>query len=200
MSPSVRPRRRAHDRRRDGRAARWILRSMRSSTSSVLVAVLGIGAEAVVAGAAREVRALRDARPGSVRYGDAVAVDVEIAVRSSSAASSSARRQHLAAIGPVAVVPGQLGDHPVVHADVEIAQHEHRRLEPLGQVERDRRRSRTPRAGRPDRGRCGGCRRATRRRRASGRPAACASACRSTARCAGRRRSRPAPRRSRRAR
>ena len=161
----------------------------------VLVAVLGVGAVAVVAGAAREVRALgMDSRQRAIR--DAVAVDVEIAGEALRLLELL-RRQHLAAIGPVAVVPGQLRDHPVVHADVEVAQHEDRRLEPLGEVERLRPTSRTPRAGRRDRGRCGGCRRATRRRRASGRPAACASACPSTARCAGRRRSPPALRRSR---
>jgi hypothetical protein len=43
--------------------------------------------------------------------------------------------EHLAAVGTVAVVPLQFGAHPVVHADVEVRQHEHRRLQPLGEVE-----------------------------------------------------------------
>ena len=38
-------------------------------------------------------------------------------------------------VGHVVVVPGELGHDPVVHADVEVGEHEDRRLEPLGQVE-----------------------------------------------------------------
>ena len=103
----------------------------------VLVAVLGVGAEAVVARAAGEVRALRmDARQRA--GGDAVAVAVEIAGEGLDLVELL-RGQHLAAIRPIGVVPRQLRDHPVVHADVEIGQHEHRRLEALGEIERRRR-------------------------------------------------------------
>jgi hypothetical protein len=41
---------------------------------------------------------------------------------------------HLAAVGHVVVVPFQIGAHPVVHADIEIAQHHDRRLQALGQI------------------------------------------------------------------
>jgi len=46
------------------------------------------------------------------------------------------RRQHLAAIGLVTVIPLEPRHHPVVHADVEIADQKRRRLEALGDVER----------------------------------------------------------------
>ena len=43
--------------------------------------------------------------------------------------------QNLAAIGPVRIVPVEIATHPVVHADVEVGQHDDRSLHALGQVE-----------------------------------------------------------------
>ena len=43
--------------------------------------------------------------------------------------------QHPTAVGEVGVVPGQRRHDPVVHADVEVGEHEDRGLEPLGEVE-----------------------------------------------------------------
>src|SRR5690606_19209157 len=45
------------------------------------------------------------------------------------------RAQDLAAVGSVRIVPPQPRDHPVVHADVQIADNEDRRLESFGDVE-----------------------------------------------------------------
>ena len=45
-------------------------------------------------------------------------------------------RQDLAAVRPIGVVPLELGAHPVVHADVEVGHHEHRGLQPFGEIER----------------------------------------------------------------
>jgi hypothetical protein len=95
--------------------------------------VLGVTAVLVVSGAAGEVRALgRHARQRPVR--DRVIVHVEVAVEFRQRLDLLLA-EHLAAVGTVAVVPLQFGAHPVVHADVEVRQHEHRRLQPLGEVE-----------------------------------------------------------------
>ena len=66
--------------------------------------------------------------------GDAVAVVIEVAIEGLHLLEVLGR-QHFAAIGTIAVVPRQLRHHPIVHPDVEIAQHEHGRLEAIGQIE-----------------------------------------------------------------
>ena len=76
--------------------------------------------------------------PGSVAVRNAVAVDVEVAVERLDLLELLGA-EHLAAIRHVVVVPLELRDHPVVHADVEIGQHEDRRLQALGEVEGHRR-------------------------------------------------------------
>ena len=164
----------------------------------VFLGILGVAAVLVVARAAREVRALRaHARKRAIR--DAVVVPVEIAVELGELLDLFLA-QDLAAIRTIRVVPLELGAHPVVHADVEIRQHEHRRLQPVGEIEgRDReieallgvRREdqHVPRVAVRGVGAGAGCR-----------PAACASACRSRGPRAGCRRSRPGSRRSTRAR
>ena len=68
---------------------------------------------------------------------DAVVVPVEIAVELGELLDLLLA-EDLAAIRTIRVVP-QARAHPVVHADVEIRQHEHRRLQPVGEIEgRDR--------------------------------------------------------------
>jgi hypothetical protein len=44
-------------------------------------------------------------------------------------------RQHLAAVETARIVPGERAAEPLVHADVEVEQHEDRRLQPVGEVE-----------------------------------------------------------------
>ena len=46
------------------------------------------------------------------------------------------RRQDLATIRHMVFIPLKLGDHPVVHADIEIRQHHNRRLQTFGEIER----------------------------------------------------------------
>ena len=43
--------------------------------------------------------------------------------------------EYFPAIGPIRIIPGELRRNPVVHTDIEIAQHEDRRLKPFGQIE-----------------------------------------------------------------
>ena len=83
------------------------LRSSRSSTSWYSAGVLGVGAVLVVARAAREVGAL-GVHARQVRYGDAVAVPVDVAVELLAVSRAPPARQHLAAVGPVGVVPLQV--------------------------------------------------------------------------------------------
>ena len=100
----------------------------------VLDGILRVGPVLVVSRAAREVRPLgTDAGQGAVR--DRVIVAIHVAVELVEA-RDLLRRQHLAAVGSVRIVPLQVLAHPIVHADVEIGEDEHRRLQALGQVER----------------------------------------------------------------
>ena len=82
----------------------------------VLVAVFGIHAIPIVTGSPGEVRALRmNARQRAI--GDAVAVDVKVTMKRLHLIELSGR-QHLATVWTVAIVPGQLRNHPVVHVFV----------------------------------------------------------------------------------
>ena len=83
---------------------------------------------------AREIGAIR-AHPRQRAIRNAVAVRIEIPEERRDVLQLRGR-QHLAAIGTIGIVPGQRRHHPVVHAYVEIAQYEHRRLVPLGEIER----------------------------------------------------------------
>ena len=67
----------------------------------------------------------------------AVAVDVEIAAEFAPGFEIG-RRHHLAAIELARIVPTEWRGETGVHADVEIEHDENRRLQPLGQVERER--------------------------------------------------------------
>ena len=100
----------------------------------ILGGVLGVGAELGVARAAREIAAARR-RAGHRSRRDAVAVDVQVA-RELLHLLELGGAEHLAAIGAIAVVPGEARAHPVVHPDVEIGHDEHRRLESLREIER----------------------------------------------------------------
>ena len=70
--------------------------------------------------------------------GNAVAVDVEIAAEIA-AGLQLLRRHHLAAVHGMGVVPGKGRAEMLVHADIEIKHDEDRRLQPVGQVEGERR-------------------------------------------------------------
>ena len=101
----------------------------------VRLRVLGVVAEPVVARAARQVGALGvHARQRAPR--DPVPVHVQIAVERPRRLLQLLRGQHLAPVRPVRVVPFELRHDPVVHPDVQVRQHEDRRLEALGQIER----------------------------------------------------------------
>ena len=85
-------------------------------------------------------RATHEVRPVGMHAGqgagrDAVAVHIQIP-RKLLDLLERGGIEHLAAIGLIAVVPHQALAHPVIHADVEIAGHKHRRLKALGQIER----------------------------------------------------------------
>ena len=73
------------------------------------------------------------ARIGAVR--DAVAVDVEIAAEILAGVEIGGGH-HLAAVVFLAVVPLERPAQPIVHADLEIEHDEHRRLQPVGEIER----------------------------------------------------------------
>ena len=95
---------------------------------------LGVAAELVVPRSAREERALRvHAGERARRHARLVfgRVASELGQR-----LELLLRQHLPPVGLVGVVPLEARDDPVVHADVEIGQHEHGRLEPLREIER----------------------------------------------------------------
>ena len=99
----------------------------------VLAGVLSVAAIHVVTGTAgKEGPPGMLARQRAVR--DAVAVHVQVAIEGFHFLKLLGA-QDLAAVGPVPVVPGQLLAHPVVHAQVQVRKHDHRRLQPLGQVE-----------------------------------------------------------------
>ena len=104
--------------------------------------------------------------------------------RTSPASRAPRRPSTLPRSGRIGVVPREARAHPVVHPDVEIGHHEHRRLETLGEIEcLDGEVKHSPGIRREERD---VLRVAVRQRTRStaGRPAACASACRSTGRCA----------------
>jgi hypothetical protein len=77
-------------------------------------------------------------RSGIGAVGNAVAIDVEVAAEIGAGVERFARH-HLAAVVLAAVVPGEGAAQPLVHADVEVAHDEDRRLQPFGEVERLRR-------------------------------------------------------------
>src|SRR5579883_2459075 len=95
------------------------------------LAVAGI---LVVARAAREVAGRLVLRSGDGPPGDAVVVNVAVATPLAVQAVQVLRRQHLATVELSLGVLERVG-HPQVHAEVEIAQQEDRRLQPLRQVE-----------------------------------------------------------------
>ncbi len=121
------------DRRRHQALGRGELAREAVEHDLVLGRVFRVRAVLRVARAAREVGALRmHARQRAV--GNAVAVHVEIAMELLHLLELLLRI-HLAAIGDVAVIPLEIRTHPVVHADVEIGHHEDGRLQPFGEIE-----------------------------------------------------------------
>ncbi len=100
----------------------------------VLVRLLGVARRIVVSRAAREVRRLGMIGARQRAPADGVAVHIAVA-REAAQPFEVFRGQHLAAIQRLVRI-GERLRHPVVHAQVEIAEHKHRRLQPLGQIER----------------------------------------------------------------
>ena len=96
---------------------------------------LGIARVFVARRAARE-----DSCPGGVRAGqrapgNAVAIDILVAAEVA-AGFELFGAHHLAAVEAARIVPGEGFAQPLVHADVQVGHHEHRRLQPVGQVQR----------------------------------------------------------------
>ena len=96
--------------------------------------VLAVGRAVVVARAAGEVGRLRVGRARERPPADPVAVHVGVAGEPAEPVEVLLR-EHLAAIERALRVRERVG-HPDVHAEVEVGQDEHRRLQPLGEVER----------------------------------------------------------------
>src|SRR5207253_910127 len=82
-----------------------------------------------------EVRALGRVRAGQRAPRDAVAVHVLVAAEVA-AGLQLLRRHHLAAVVGLALFPDERLAQALVHADVQVGHHEHRRLQPVGQVAR----------------------------------------------------------------
>ena len=96
--------------------------------------IFGVSAVLRVTRAAGEVGRFRmHARHRAI--GNSIAILVEIAMKLLEL-QQLFLAEHLAAVGLVAVVPFEVAAHPVVHADIEIGQDEHGRLQPLGEIER----------------------------------------------------------------
>ena len=87
-----------------------------------------------MARSACEIRSLR-MRAGQRAIWNAVSVHIEVAIEGLSLLQVF-RRQDLAAIRHMAFIPRELGNHPVVHAYIEIRQHHNRRLQAFGEIER----------------------------------------------------------------
>jgi len=85
-------------------------------------------------GAAREVSAALRMSAGIGAEGDAVLVDIGVAAEIRAVVEVGCC-ENLAAIVAALVVPGQRSAQAMVHADVEIHHHEHRRLQAVGEVE-----------------------------------------------------------------
>src|SRR5262245_15696069 len=116
------------DRRRDRAADRLPLLGQAVEVLLVGDVVLGVARLLVVAGAAREVRRAVDLRAGQRAVRDAVAVGVRVAAPAARAELLDVRfRQHLAAIEALGGVRERVAE-PVVHAELEVEHHEHRRL------------------------------------------------------------------------
>src|SRR5579863_10271220 len=98
----------------------------------VVIGHFGVVAVFGVAGAAREECAFRaDPRQGAGR--DVTAILRHVAEKFRYRVELF-RTQYASAVGPVGIVPGKLRRYPVIHTDVEIAEHEDRRLEALGKI------------------------------------------------------------------
>ena len=129
---------------------------------------------------------------------DGVAVHVAIA-RKAAQPLEILGGQHLAAIQRLLRIRKRLR-HPVVHAQIEIGEHKHRRLQPLRQIERRVAELEALLHGARQQNHVLGVAVRKKRRRQQIGLLRCAWACPSKARCAARRRSRPESRRSSRAR
>ena len=101
----------------------------------VIRALLRVDRVGVLGSPAGEVAALRGVRARIGAERNPVAVHVEIPSEFFSRVEHLGRH-HLAAVVLAAVVPLKRRAQALVHADVEIAHQEHRRLQPLGEVER----------------------------------------------------------------
>ena len=124
----------ADDRGRNGLGRFLVLAGEPIHHLLVFVGDFGVAAELVVTRAAREKRAF-GVDAGQRTRCDRVVVFGRVAEELLHLFEFFAG-EHLSAVGLVAVVPLEPRYDPVVHADVEIGEHEDRRLETLGQVER----------------------------------------------------------------
>ncbi len=99
----------------------------------VFIGLLGIAGSIVVARTAREVRSLRMLGAGQRTPADGVAVHVPVA-RKAAQPLEVFSGEHLAAVERLFRILKRLG-HPVVHAQIEIGEHEDRRLQTFSEIE-----------------------------------------------------------------
>src|SRR6267143_872714 len=92
--------------------------------------IVAPGARSMTGGGTNE----RAVRAGKRPVGDSVTVEIAVTLEGCDLGEVLGR-EHLAAVPGLVRVTERLG-HPDVHSDVEIGQHEDRRLEPLGEIER----------------------------------------------------------------
>ena len=120
-------------RRRHQRARGLVLASQALHHPRIHFRALGIARRFVVTRAASEEDAFGVLHARQRAPGNPVAVHVAIALELGQLRQRLVV-QHLAAI-PARLGIGERIAHPIVHAQVEIRQHEHRRLQPLRQIE-----------------------------------------------------------------
>ncbi len=148
--------------------------------------IFGVARVFVARRTAREEAAFRRVRAGIRAVADTVAVDVDIAAELLDAVEIFGVI-HLAAVVTARVVPHERIRHHFVHAEFEVGHDDDRRLQPIGDVERVGRKVETLLRRRRNQHHVFAYRRAMHTPPTSGRPVACASACRWTDRRAARR-------------
>jgi hypothetical protein len=98
-------------------------------------AFLRVAGVAIPGGAAGEESSLGRVRARIGAERDSIAVHIEVAAELT-ACLQLFGGEHLAAVNLMAVIPLQGFAQPLVHADIEVQQDENRRLEPVGEIER----------------------------------------------------------------
>ncbi len=185
---------RSGNRSRNDAARRLPLAVQAVQVVDVIFRTLGVLRLFVVSAAARKPCCIRVLGSGQGAVADAVAVHVLVA-RKAAQPVQILLAQNLAAIQRRLRIREGIAD-PVVHADIQIADHEHRSLQTLGQIERQRCRTQSTRQPMPAAASDAWCRRGREMPLTADRPARCASASRSRDQPSAHPRSRPESRHS----